>query len=160
MEMIKRFVRLTLLDSWREADAQADTAGSDQIDWRPVVVLVTTAVTLTLARYYGNNATFSELIPYDKKIYTRDEWDLMARAWWSGTRVVTYVLIPMATIALMPGERIRDDRPGGQRGVPRGPAFRREVLDLVHLRRLEIVAAKKGHPMQRLKKCLQEISQS
>ena len=67
METIKRFVRLTLLDSWREADAQADTARADELDWRPVVILVTTAVTLTLARYFGNNATFSELIPFDKK---------------------------------------------------------------------------------------------
>ena len=62
------------------------------------MVLVTTAVTLTLARYFGNNATFSALVPFDKTLYTRDEYDLMARAWWSGFRVVTYVLIPMLTI--------------------------------------------------------------
>jgi len=108
MQMIKRFVRLTLLDSWREVDEQADTAGSGELDWRPIVILVTTAVSLTLARYFGNNATFSELVPFDKELYTRDQWDLMARAWWSGTRMITYVVIPMITIALMPGERIRD----------------------------------------------------
>jgi membrane protease YdiL (CAAX protease family) len=108
METIKRFVRLTLLDSWREADAQADTAGTGEFDWRPVVVLVTTAVTLTLARYYGNNATFSSLVPFDKTLYTRDQYDLMARAWWSGARVVAYVVIPMISIVLMPGERVRD----------------------------------------------------
>jgi membrane protease YdiL (CAAX protease family) len=108
MELIKRLVRRTLLDSWREADAQADTAGTGALDWRPIVILVTTAVTLTLARYFGNNSTFSELVPFDKELYTRDQWDLMARAWWSGTRVITYVVIPMMTIVLMPGERIRD----------------------------------------------------
>jgi len=108
MELIKRLVRRTLLDSWREADAQADTAGTGALDWRPIVILVTTAVTLTLARYFGNNATFSELVPFDKELYTRDQWDLMARAWWSGARVFTYVVIPMLTIVLMPGERIRD----------------------------------------------------
>ena len=32
----------------------------------------------------------------------------MARAWWSGTRVVCYVALPALTILLMPGERIRD----------------------------------------------------
>jgi len=108
MESIKRFFRRVVLDSWREADAQADTAGAEQPDWRPIVILVTTALTLTLARYFGGNSTFSALVPYDPKVYTRDEWDLLARAWWSGVRVVTYVLIPMLSIVLMPGERIRD----------------------------------------------------
>ncbi len=108
METIKRFIRLTLLDSWRESDAQADTAASNELDWRPIVILVTTAVTLTLGRYFGTNATFAALVPFDKHLYTRDEWDLMARAWWCGVRIVTYVVIPMATIVLMPGERIRD----------------------------------------------------
>jgi len=108
METIKRLVRRTLLDSWREADAQVDTAGTGELDWQPVVILVTTAVTLTLARYFGNNATFSQVIPFDKALYTRDQWDLMARAWWSGTRVIAYVVIPMITIVLMPGEHIRD----------------------------------------------------
>ena len=108
METIKWFVRLTLLDPWREADAQADTAASRELDWRPIVILVTSAVTLTLGRYFGTNAIFAELVPFDKRLYTRDEWDLMARAWWCGVRIVTYVVIPMATIVLMPGERVRD----------------------------------------------------
>jgi len=108
MDGIKRFFKGVLLDSWREADAQADSAGADELDWRPIVVLVTTAIVLTLARYFGGTGTFSELVPYDKKLYSRDEWDLMARAWWSGVRIVTYVLIPMLTIVFMPGERIRD----------------------------------------------------
>lgn len=108
MAMIKRFARRVLLDSWRDADAQADTAGTGAFDWRPIVILVTTAVVLTLCKYYGGNATFSELVPFDQKLHSRSEWDLMARAWWSGVRVVCYVAIPMLTIALMPGERIRD----------------------------------------------------
>ena len=48
MNSITRLLRRTFLDSWREADAQADTAGTDDFDWRPIVVLVTTAVTLTI----------------------------------------------------------------------------------------------------------------
>lgn len=96
------------MDSWREVDAQADPARADSLDWRPIVVLVTTAVVLTLARYFGGNATFSELVPFDREVHSREDWDLMARAWWSGVRVVTYVAIPMLTILLMPGERIRD----------------------------------------------------
>jgi membrane protease YdiL (CAAX protease family) len=108
MPRIKRFLQRALLDSWREADAQADTATAQTFDWRPIVVLVTTAVTLTLAEYFGGNATFAKLVPLDSNVYDRQEWDLLARAWWSGTRVLTYVVIPMITIVLMPGERIRD----------------------------------------------------
>jgi len=108
MTTIKLFLRRVFLDSWRDADAQADTAGAEELDFRPIVILVTTAVVLTLAKYFGGNATFSDLVPYDAKVYTRDEWDLLARAWWSGFRIVIYVVIPMLTIVLMPGERIRD----------------------------------------------------
>jgi membrane protease YdiL (CAAX protease family) len=108
MKRFKRFLRSVLLDSWREADAQADTAGAEVFDWRPIVILVTTAVTLTLGRYFGGNSTFAQLVPYDSDVFTRDEWELLARAWWSGARVVTYVVIPVITIILMPGERIRD----------------------------------------------------
>ncbi len=108
MAGFKRFARRVLLDSWRDADAQADTAGTGAFDWRPIVILVTTAVVLTLCKYYGGNATFSELVPFDRKLHSRSDGDLMARAWWSGVRVVCYVVIPMLTIVLMPGERIRD----------------------------------------------------
>jgi membrane protease YdiL (CAAX protease family) len=110
MTTIKWFFQRVLLDAWRDADVDAndDIAASGELDWRPIVILVTTAVTLTLTHYFGGNVTFSHLVPYDPRAYTRDEWDLLARAWWSGFRVVTYVLIPMITIVLMPGERVRD----------------------------------------------------
>ena len=108
MSRIKRFLRRVFVDSWRIADADADTAHAERLDWRPIVILVTTAVILTLSRYYGGNATFANLVPFDKKVFTRAEWELMARAWWSGTRVVTYVVIPVMTIIAMPGERVRD----------------------------------------------------
>lgn len=108
MQWFKRFLSRVFLDSWREADAQADGASAGPLDWRPIVVLVTTAVVLTLARYFGGQATFSELIPYDSKVHSRADWDLMVRAWWSGVRIVTYVVIPVLTIVLMPGERVRD----------------------------------------------------
>ena len=108
MDWLKRFFTHVVLDSWREADAHAESASSPQIDFRPVVVLVTTAVVLTISRYFGGNATFSDIVPFDAKVHSRAEWDLMARAWWSGVRIVTYVLIPALTIFLMPGERIRD----------------------------------------------------
>ena len=35
-------------------------------------------------------------------------WELYGFAWWSGWRLLGYVLIPMAVLAFLPGERIRD----------------------------------------------------
>ncbi len=108
MNIFSRLLRRALLDSWQEADAQADTARAGQFDWRPIVVLVTTAVTLTLARYYGGSDTFSKLVPEGRRAYSKEDWDLMVRAWWTFARCVTYVVIPIITIWLMPGERVRD----------------------------------------------------
>ena len=108
MNVFSRLLRRTFLDSWREADAQADTAGTEQFDWRPIVVLITTGVTLTLARYYGGSDTLTRFIENDRKLYSKEEWDLMVRAWWTFVRFVTYVVIPVIAIWLMPGERVRD----------------------------------------------------
>ena len=108
MDFVRRLLRHSLLDSWREADAQADTASSDVFDWRPIVVLVTTAVTLTLARYFGGHAAFSTLVANDREMYSLEQWELMGRAWWSFTRCICYVVIPVISIWLMPGERVRD----------------------------------------------------
>lgn len=108
MEVIKNWVRRLFADSWREVDANADRGRGSSFDWRPAVVLTTTAVVLALARYFGNDSTFSQLVPFDRDLYEREQWDLMARAWWTGTRVLAYVVIPSVTVLLMPGERLRD----------------------------------------------------
>ena len=108
MEAIKNWGRRLFLDVWRDADAESDRERGGGFDWRPAVILTTTALTLTLARYFGNNATFSQLVPFDRDLYEIEQWDLLARAWWSGTRVLAYVVIPSITVLLMPGERLRD----------------------------------------------------
>ena len=106
MIRIRRLLRRAFLDSWREADTGAETAKNGDFDWRPIVVLATTAVTLTLAEYYGGSRTLSKFV--DRKLYTQEEWALLARAWWVCVRVTTYVVIPAMTVVLMPGERLRD----------------------------------------------------
>src|ERR1700712_2576847 len=35
-------------------------------------------------------------------------WEIRGFAWWAGWRIFGYVVIPLITIALLPGERIRD----------------------------------------------------
>ncbi|MEM7435574.1 MAG: CPBP family intramembrane glutamic endopeptidase [Myxococcota bacterium] len=108
MNIVSRFLRSAFLDSWREADSQADTAASGVFDWRPAVILTTTAVTLTFASYTGGSMTLATMVGLDRRAYSVEEWELLVRVWWTFTRCAAYVLIPVITIWLMPGERVRD----------------------------------------------------
>mgnify|MGYP001822962625 CR=1 FL=1 len=108
METIKTWARRMLVDPWQEADFEADRQRSACFDWRPAVILTTTVVVLAVMEYFGNDSTFSHLVPYDANLYDREQWDLWARVWWAGIRVLAYVVIPCATVLLMPGERLRD----------------------------------------------------
>ena len=108
MEAMKTWARRMLVDPWQEADFEADRQRSSAFDWRPAVILTTTAVVLAVMEYFGNDSTFSRLIPYDPNLHDREQWDLWARVWWAGIRVLAYVVIPCATVLLMPGERLRD----------------------------------------------------
>jgi uncharacterized protein len=68
------------------------------------MVLVTVAGSLTLQEYLGGHDTYERLFPPDGTPY----WELRGFAWWSGWRVTGYVLIPMAVLACLPGQRIGD----------------------------------------------------
>lgn len=92
------------------ADAEASstpTSGSTRYDWRVVVVLVVAAVSLSVREYYGERSYFLELFPPDPDSPHR-YYDLASYAWWSGWRVIGYVVIPVIAIWCMPGERVRD----------------------------------------------------
>lgn len=101
-----RWFRSVGIDQWRAIDRETvrapEAAGttSHTVLW----VLLTTCVALTLQEYFGNQATFMKWFPRDRSHY----WELWSFAWWSGWRVLGYVLIPMAVILLLPGERLRD----------------------------------------------------
>lgn len=106
--MIKLFRRL-FLDQWKaideEARAEREAEGRTGFDWRPVVVLIVVAVSLTIQEEYGQRPYFAELFPRD--IHDK-YWDLKSFAWWTGFRVGGYVLLPVLVILCMPGERLRD----------------------------------------------------
>ena len=101
-----RWLKKISIDQWRAIDAETvrpeGTAG--KTDWRVLVVLATVAVSLTLQEYIGSHDTFERWFPYNGG----ENWELYGFAWWSGWRVLGYVVIPMIAIAFMPGERIRD----------------------------------------------------
>jgi membrane protease YdiL (CAAX protease family) len=95
------------IDQWRAIDAETDRPpeAAGRFDWRVLVILVVVAISLTLQEYIGDRGQFERWFPargYDTY------YELKGFAWWSGWRVLGYVIIPWTAIALMPGERIRD----------------------------------------------------
>ena len=99
-------LRRISIDQWRAIDAETERdpgdAGRASVD--VLIVLVTVAVALTLQEYIGEHETFTRLFPRDRSRY----WDLQYYAWWSGWRLVGYVIVPMLVLACLPGQRIRD----------------------------------------------------
>ena len=78
-----------------------------EYDWRPLIVLGIVAVSLTLQEYYGQRKTYQEFFPPDMTA-NQGYWHLWGFAWWSGWRVFGYIVIPVAVILMMRGERVRD----------------------------------------------------
>ncbi len=102
--------RLTV-EQWRAIDEDRGPGALGPSDGKPVltiaVILLTCCVTLTLQEYVGQRAQYEKWWPYDPAT-SGEYWSLMGFAWWTGWRVFGYLLLPMAVIALLPGERVRD----------------------------------------------------
>lgn len=79
-----------------------------RLDYRPIVVMVLVAVSLTLQEYWGARGFFRELSFLPKSIRTGPDWELWSYAWWSGWRVLGFLIFPMIAVLLMPGERLAD----------------------------------------------------
>lgn len=98
--------RLIDADYAREGAAEHGKAGAARgYDWTLLIVLLTVTVSLTLQEYYGHRGVFQKLFPYDRG---DTYWSLKGYAWWSGWRFFGYIVIPVITILLMRGERLRD----------------------------------------------------
>ena len=94
------------IEQWRAIDRETVRTPEDagQTSWKVMVILVTVAVSLTLQEYIGSHDTYEHWFPFDGS----DNWELYGFAWWSGWRLLGYVIIPMIVLACLPGERIRD----------------------------------------------------
>jgi uncharacterized protein len=80
-----------------------------RFDYRPVVVFVLVAVSLTLQEYYGARQDSPALLQFwPKALQGRDYSELRAFGWWAGWRVFGFLIMPMVAVFLMPGERLRD----------------------------------------------------
>ncbi|MEO7730999.1 MAG: type II CAAX endopeptidase family protein [Kofleriaceae bacterium] len=103
---LPRWLRKISIDQWRAIDAETvrtpDEAG--RVDTHVLVVLLTVAAVLTLQEYMGGHDVYDQLFPAKGSQYR----ELLGFAWWSGWRVFGYVVVPMAVLACLPGQRIRD----------------------------------------------------
>ena len=92
---------------WRAIDAETPRSKRDAGSYSSAVllVLVICAVSLTLQEYVGDRASFARWFP---KLMASRDGELYSFAWWSGWRMLGYVVIPSLAILLMPGQRWRD----------------------------------------------------
>jgi membrane protease YdiL (CAAX protease family) len=99
-------LRRISIDQWRAIDAETvrDPEDAGRASAHVLIVLITVAVALTLQEYLGGHDTYERLFPRDGTRY----WELRGYAWWSGWRLIGYVIIPMIVLACLPGQRIRD----------------------------------------------------
>ncbi|MCW5806760.1 MAG: CPBP family intramembrane metalloprotease [Deltaproteobacteria bacterium] len=113
-----RWLARVSTDQWRAIDAETSrTQGqAGATSGTVLAILVTTAIVLTLQEYIGGSDRFTRLFPVQEATGEfRYYYDLAGFAWWSGWRVLGYVIIPVIVLAFLPGERIRDYhiRPAG-----------------------------------------------
>jgi membrane protease YdiL (CAAX protease family) len=103
---IRRWLKFVTIDQWRAIDRESvrEPEAAGRTSLRVLVICVTCAVVLTVQEYVGGSDRYAQWFPYDRSRY----WELWGFVWWSGWRVLGYVVIPMIAIACMPGERIRD----------------------------------------------------
>ena len=107
---MKRLLDRLLFDHWKAIDADYDHGDrGKKLDWMPLVILVTVAVSLTIQSYWGERTEFVRMYPrHEQHMFSGDYYDLWQFAWWTGFRFGGYVILPILVIVAMPGQRLRD----------------------------------------------------
>lgn len=108
-----RLLDVSLLSSWRflnrEAHQLREGQSADHFDYRPLVVACTSAVCLTLIEYFGDRHTYAQLMrQWLPELVKHRYFELSTYGYWTGFRLVFYVLIPWLVVLCLPGERLRD----------------------------------------------------
>ncbi len=96
--------RLFFWQSWKEINRQTVATAGRAIGYEVIVVTLTVAFSLTLVEYFGDRAFVARLWP---KILTGYYADLAVFAWWSVSRFVGYVVIPIISVFLTPALSLR-----------------------------------------------------
>jgi membrane protease YdiL (CAAX protease family) len=101
--VVARWIAAITTEQWRAIDRESSPPPRLS-HVHVLAVMLTCAVSLTVQDYVGGADRYEAWFPYDGSHY----WELKAFVWWSGWRVLGYVVLPMLVIACLPGERIRD----------------------------------------------------
>ena len=101
------FLRRITIDSWRKDQAEGGHLLGGPASVQAFVVLAVVAIVLTIQEYVGDRGTYEKLWPFPGPGMDH-WWEIRGFAWWAGWRIFGYVVVPLITIALLPGERIRD----------------------------------------------------
>ena len=107
MSSLARWIKYVSIDQGRAIDQETVRSPDDRgtTSLTVMAVLVTVCVALTLQEYVGGHDTYMRWFPRDRN---DKYWELWGFVWWSGWRVIGYVLIPLAVILALPGEHVRD----------------------------------------------------
>jgi len=102
---VRRWLAAISIEQWRAIDRETDrsTPGPGP-HVRVLVVLLTCALSLTLQEYVGGADRYERWFPNHGGRY----WELMSFVWWSGWRVLGYVVLPAIVVLFLRGERLRD----------------------------------------------------
>jgi membrane protease YdiL (CAAX protease family) len=107
---VRRWLAAISIDQWRAIDRESEPPPNHP-HVRVLVILLVTAVSLTLQDYLGAAGTRDAMTP---SIYERmfpwdggEYWELGGFAWWSGWRVFGYVVLPVIAIVCL-RDRVRD----------------------------------------------------
>ncbi|MBI3072967.1 MAG: CPBP family intramembrane metalloprotease [Deltaproteobacteria bacterium] len=102
-----RFARWVIhalfIDRWREIEAESDTRSRD-LDRRPFVILVASAILLTLVRFWGNRQTLNSVFGIDPD---GPFAILNGEILWVATIFVGFFIVPALILKLM-GEPVLD----------------------------------------------------
>jgi membrane protease YdiL (CAAX protease family) len=107
MTWLGRQVRRVSVDPWRsiDRDGRPDDAGG--FDLGILVLMVATAVALTVAFYVGGPTYYGRWFPY-RADASADAWVLHGNLWWAAITVVSCLGLPPLVFACVPGLRARD----------------------------------------------------
>lgn len=116
---IGRQLRRVSIDTWRAIDA--DGRSGPGFDLGVMVVLLSTALALTLAWYLGDTDFYQRHVPFTPGTDERT-WVLRGYLWWAGVSAAALLLVPLITRACVPGLAVVDHlRDGG--ALVRTPRF-------------------------------------
>lgn len=105
----------------------------ERFDAGPLLAFITAAVGLALTSYYGGSQQFRELVQYVQGTegiarqlldWAKQSkfWDLAPHVYWSGTRVLAWVLLP-CIVLWCSGRRVRDHGMGLGKTLEHAPLY-------------------------------------